>query len=192
MNPWFNLLSVEISALGHCSQLFVFLNWTWTKQKPSHYSWTGCSSPKHDKHGTNSFCLALLFYSFANPSDYILKLASHQGLFPIWLLPPPKADFQGPAIKVLTSSIKPIPPLAVLTCPIKINQLILTQGPPLSYELPFAYGPCRSSLYSEVVLGSPGTNNLFPFFLVLYFLSLSLIPCTLSFWEKQISFVLST
>ena len=80
----------------------------------------------------------------------------------IWPLPPPEADHQGPAIKVLKSS-KQKPPLShLINMPSKTEHLFLTRGFSVDlYRPPFSYVPRLSPVSNQ--RQSFVTSDKFPF-----------------------------
>ena len=126
--------------------------------------------------------LALLPHSLClakNRQSPFLKLATKIYSF-IWPLPPPEADFQGPAIKVLNTAIES----CLLATLINMPNLNQTLYPNTGFSLLSLYtSTClwSTALYPEAVLCPSGANiTPLPYFFILCLPSLSLIPCPLS------------
>lgn len=92
----------------------------------------------------------------------------------------------------LTQKVQQSNPLCLtqLTCPIIIKHIIISQDAPLYlYKLLFSFVPCLSSLYPAAVL-CPLEQILlllpvpFPISHIFCLLSLSLMPCLLTPWDK--------
>ena len=108
----------------------------------------------------------------------------------MWPLSLPEADYQGLVSKTVKSSNEN-PLLAhLLTSPIKIEHLILTQNFPFYlYKLSFSCGPRLSPLYLDAVLcpgkiPHPLSPVPFSFSFISYLLYFSLTPWPLALWGK--------
>lgn len=146
---------------------------------------------------TNMASVGLALFLAKDLQIAFLKLATKVYSL-IGPLPPPETDHQGIAIKVLKSSNQK-PPLTTL---IKKPNYNLTPHPNTGFPLLLLYTAIHLWATSiqrqpfvlprQLALPSPSLASLpsSSFSLVLYLLSLSLIPCPLYLWGKLNSFVL--